>query len=74
LSRGLSKLSDEIRKERDLQIVVEKLCNSLRKGRRPKKVIKACLTPDLSPNFASFAPLQLAPWNILTAGALVSHP
>jgi len=33
LSRGLSKLADEIRKERDLQSVVEKLCNSLREGR-----------------------------------------
>ncbi|MCH7915180.1 MAG: transposase [Deltaproteobacteria bacterium] len=40
LSRGLSKLSDEIRKERDLQIVVEKLCNSLRKGRRPKRSLR----------------------------------
>lgn len=40
LSRGLSKLSDEMRKEGDLQIVVEKLCNSLRKGRRPKRSIR----------------------------------
>jgi len=27
-----------------------------------------------SPNLACFASLQLAPWNILTARVLVSHP
>jgi len=40
LSRGLSKLADGMRKERDLQSVVEKLCNDLRKGRRPKRSIR----------------------------------
>ncbi len=37
LSRGLSQLADGMKRERELQSVVEKLCNALRKGRRPKR-------------------------------------
>ena len=41
LSRGLGKLGDELGKDRELQRVVGKLCNGLRKGRRPKRSIRS---------------------------------
>lgn len=37
LSRGLGKLADELGKNQELRRVVEKLCNVLREGRRPKR-------------------------------------
>jgi len=40
LSMGLSKLANGMGRERDLLSVVEKLCNVLRKGRRPKRSIR----------------------------------
>lgn len=41
LSRGLGKLGAELGKDRELQRVVGKLCNGLRKGRRPKRSIRS---------------------------------
>ncbi|MGH7824453.1 MAG: transposase [Candidatus Binatia bacterium] len=40
LSRGLGKLAEELARNSELRGVVEILCNSLRKGRRPKRSIR----------------------------------
>ncbi len=40
LSRGLGKLADELDKDPELRRVVEELCDTLRKGRRPKRSIR----------------------------------
>jgi len=40
LSRGLGKLAEELARNPDLSGVVETLCGSLRKGRRPKRSIR----------------------------------
>ena len=41
LSRGLGKLADELGRDRELQRVVEKLCDALREGRRSKRSIRS---------------------------------
>ena len=40
LSRGLGKLTEELARNAELRGVVEKLCDSSRKGRRPKRSIR----------------------------------
>ncbi len=40
LSRGLGKLAEEMASNGELGGIVEKLCDSLRKGRRPKRSIR----------------------------------
>ena len=40
LSRRLGKLADELAKDPELRRVVERFCDTLRKGRRPKRSIR----------------------------------
>ncbi len=66
LSRGLGKLADELAKDPGLRRVVERLCDTLRKGEAAQKVNKACLTPILTRS-AVEAHRQLSPAS-MTAG------
>lgn len=40
LSRGLGKLAEQLASEPELRKIVDRLCNSLRKGRRPRRLIR----------------------------------
>lgn len=40
LSRGIGKLAEELSKDRGLRLDVEKLCENLRKGKKPKRSIR----------------------------------
>jgi REP element-mobilizing transposase RayT len=41
LSRGLGKLANELGRDRELQRVTENICDTLRRGRRPKRSIRS---------------------------------